>query len=63
MTYEQSYSRSLPVNCFYSDVSELVSKSFLREIADFWAAEPNHASCNLCGIFCSDRFVIQNFKE
>lgn len=34
---EASYSRSMPVDWFESDVTELVSDSILREVADFWA--------------------------
>ncbi|KAF0214921.1 MAG: DNA excision repair protein [Geobacteraceae bacterium] len=34
---EASYSRSMPVDWFDSDVRELVSDSILRKVADFWA--------------------------
>ncbi len=34
---ESSYSRSMPVDWFDSDVTELVSDSILREVAEFWA--------------------------
>ena len=31
------YSRSMPVDWFESDVTELLSGSILKEVADFWA--------------------------
>lgn len=34
---EASYSRSMPVDWFESDVADLVSDSILRDVADFWA--------------------------
>jgi DNA excision repair protein ERCC-2 len=34
---EPGYSRSMPADWFESDVTELVSGSILREVADFWA--------------------------
>lgn len=34
---ESSYSRSMPVDWFESDVTELVSDSILKEVAAFWA--------------------------
>jgi DNA excision repair protein ERCC-2 len=37
---EASYSRSMPVDWFDSDVRELVSASILREVADFWSRDP-----------------------
>jgi len=33
---EPGYSRSMPADWFESDVSELVSDSILRDIAEFW---------------------------
>jgi DNA excision repair protein ERCC-2 len=35
---DSGYSRSMPVDWFESDVSELVSVGILKEIADFWRA-------------------------
>ena len=35
---EPGYSRSMPADWFESEVSELVSRSILKEVADFWAA-------------------------
>ncbi len=34
---EPGYSRSMPVDWFESDVTELLSGSILKEVADFWA--------------------------
>jgi len=34
---EASYSRSMPVDWFESDLTELVSAGILKEVADFWA--------------------------
>lgn len=34
---QSSYKRSMPVDWFESDVTELVSDSILREVADFWS--------------------------
>lgn len=34
---EASYSRSMPVDWFESDVTDLVSDSILRDVAEFWA--------------------------
>jgi len=34
---QSSYNRSMPVDWFESDVTELVSDSILREVADFWS--------------------------
>jgi DNA excision repair protein ERCC-2 len=34
---DTSYSRSMPVDWFDSDVTELVSDSILKEVAEFWA--------------------------
>jgi DNA excision repair protein ERCC-2 len=33
---EPSYSQSMPVDWFESDVTELVSDSILSEVSDFW---------------------------
>jgi DNA excision repair protein ERCC-2 len=33
---DASYSRSMPVDWFEADVTELVSGSILRDVADFW---------------------------
>jgi DNA excision repair protein ERCC-2 len=33
---DPGYSRSMPADWFESDVTELVSGSILREVADFW---------------------------
>jgi DNA excision repair protein ERCC-2 len=35
---EPGYSRSMPADWFESDVAALVSRSILKEVADFWAA-------------------------
>jgi DNA excision repair protein ERCC-2 len=43
---EPGYSRSMPVDWFESDVTELVSRSILSEITDFWAASSEQAVCS-----------------
>ena len=35
---EPGYSRTMPADWFESDVAALVSRSILKEVADFWAA-------------------------
>jgi DNA excision repair protein ERCC-2 len=39
---EESYSRSMPLDWFESDVAELVSDSILRDVTEFWAGQSPH---------------------
>jgi DNA excision repair protein ERCC-2 len=39
---EPDYSRSMPADWFESDVTELVSDSILKDVADFWARESRY---------------------